>query len=119
MAGDRGEPPVEREVLALAADRDRLVHAAVQQDVAAGEHRPGRGRVEAIATITVGVLEVGGQPPLPGVGDAVDAEQRPLAPGERSHPRPDLLSPEQSEAFAVLRQVALERLRVLGQDQVA
>ena len=119
MAGDLGEPAVEREVLALAADRDRLVHAAVQQDVAAGEHRPGRGRVEAVAAVTVRVLEAGGQPPLPGVGDAVDAEQRPLAPGERSHARPDLLRPKESEALAVLRQVALERLRVLGQDQVA
>ena len=45
-AGDVGGPAIEREVRALALDLERLVHAAVEHDVAAGEERPGRAGVE-------------------------------------------------------------------------
>ena len=48
-AGDVGGPAVEREVDALAVDLDGLGDAAVEQDVAAGDERPERGRVEGRA----------------------------------------------------------------------
>jgi hypothetical protein len=44
-ARDVRRPAVEREVDPLAVDLDRLVHATVEQDVAAREQRPRRRRI--------------------------------------------------------------------------
>ena len=61
--GDLGRAAVEREVRALALDAKGLVDAAVEQDVAAGEQRPCRGRDRTRAS-SASPWQLGVEPPV-------------------------------------------------------
>ena len=85
---------VEREVRAPLAALDRERDAAVEQDVAAGDHGPGGRRVVGGRR---GTGEPGDERPRREALDPVDAEQGLAAPGERPHGRADLVGPQERE----------------------
>ena len=98
--GDVGRPAIEREVRALALDREGLVDAAVEHDVAAREQGPGGRRVVGIGGGRR--REAGRQRPVRDGLDALDAEQRLVAPGQRPDLGPDLVGAQEGEPLAVL-----------------
>ena len=65
---------------------------------------PGSKAASAAAAGQLGV-----QPPVGRVGDAVHAEQRPAAPGQRAHGRGHRVGAQEGQALAVLREVLGER----------
>ena len=91
-AGDLDRAAVEREVRAAPGVLDRERHAAVQEDVAARDERPGVGRVVGGG---LGAQEARRQRPLRQALDPVRAEQALAAPGERAHGRADVVGAQE------------------------
>ena len=107
-AGDVHRAAVEREVDVLRLDRQR--HAAVEEDVAAGDEGPGGGRVVARRR-PLGHEQARGERPVGQRRHAVHAEQRVGAPGERPDRLVDVVRAQERERLAVLRQ---PRAQVVG-----
>ena len=110
---DLGRPAIEREVRALALD----ARASRTRRGRAGCRRPrtgSRSSAGSKASAAAGGRESRRQRPVGQVPDAIDAEQRVLAPGERADLRPDGVGAQEGESLAVLRQVGGEGRGVLG-----
>ena len=104
-SGDLGRPTFERKVNPLALDLDRLRNAAVEQDVAAGDDRPGLGRIERSSV----ARESSGQVPAARLCLAIDAEQRPTLPLDCPDRGSHLRGTDERQPIRMGRQIAVQR----------
>ena len=82
---------------------ERLVDAAVEHDVAAGEEGPGRRRVEGVGGGGGG--QASGQRPVGKPLDAIDAEERGVAPRQCAYLGPDRIGAQEGQPLSVLGEV--------------